>query len=319
MKVSVILCTYNRSQSLLRALESIAAQVLPESVEWEVLVVDNNSRDQTREVVEEFRRQHASHLRYVFEPQQGLCYARNAGVREARGEVIAFMDDDVTVDPSWLFSLTASLEDGEWSGSGGRTLPAQTVLLPSWLASDGPYNMLGVLCAYFDLGDKPHELDEAPYGANMAFRKEMFEKYGGFRTDLDRRGSETLSNGDTEFGHRLMRAGERLRYEPSAVVRHPVPEDRITKEYFLVWWFNYGRGLVREWGRGPAVLGIPRPYLNILRLATITLAQRIKRWMLALNPQRRFCYKCRIWVTAGQIREYYRLASGPQAKGGLNL
>jgi glycosyltransferase involved in cell wall biosynthesis len=308
MKVSVILCTYNRSRSLLVALESLAAQVLPETIDWEILVVDNNSRDQTREVVEDFCLRHAPHFRYVFEPQQGLCYARNAGIREARGEVVAFVDDDVTVDPKWLYSLTSALISGQWAGTGGRILPAQNVALPAWLAPNGPHNMLGILCAYFDLGDEPLELDRAPYGANMAFRKQMFEKYGTFRTDLDRCGGNTMSNGDTEFGRRLMKGGERLRYEPSAIVRHPVPENRVTKKYFLSWWFDFGRAFVREWGRGRSVLGIPRPYFNIFSLGTVAMAGRVWRWALSRNPQERFYHQCWIWVTAGQIKEYYRLA-----------
>lgn len=314
MKITVILCTYNRCKTLATALDSIAAQTLPESVEWEVLVVDNNSCDQTRDVVEESCRRYPGRFRYLFEPHQGLSYARNAGVREARGDVLAFMDDDVTVEPRWLESLTAPLRSREWAGSGGRTVPAETFPLPDWLALDGPNNMMAVLCAGFDLGDQPRQLDRPPYGTNMAFRTEMFEKYGGFRTDLDRCAGNTMSNGDTEFGRRLLAAEERLRYEPSAVVYHPVPEQRVRKEYLLAWWFDFGRALVREWGRGPAVLGIPRPYLNILKLGTFVMAEKIGRWMLALSPQRRFYNKCWVWMTAGQIREYWRLAGNNQAK-----
>src|SRR5208283_4457645 len=107
MRISVILCTYNRASILISALESIVAQTLPESVEWEVLVVDNNSCDQTREVVEDFCRRYPRRFRYVFEPNQGLSHARNSGIREALGEVLAFMDDDVTVEPGWLDNLTA--------------------------------------------------------------------------------------------------------------------------------------------------------------------------------------------------------------------
>jgi len=317
--VSVILCTYNRSQSLAGTLASIAAQTLPASVEWEVLVVDNNSTDRTREVVEDFCRRYPDRFRYLFEPRQGLSYARNAGVREARGDILAFTDDDVTVEPTWLQNLTSALHNGGWAGAGGRILPVETFAAPSWLAPDGPYGMGGILCAHFDLGDTPHALDRAPYGVNMAFHKKVFEKYGGFRTDLGRTPGNLMGNEDTEFGRRLMKAGERLRYEPSAVVRHPVPDSRAQKDYFLSWWFDYGRALVREWGRGPSVLGIPRPYLNILKLLTITMVQRTWRWMLALNRQRRFYYKCWVWVTAGQIQEYFRLLriTPPEGKSHL--
>ncbi len=314
MEISVILCTYNRAQTLAKALDSVAAATLPAGVEWEVVVVDNNSTDQTREVVEEFHRRQPGRFRYVFESHQGLSHARNAGIREARGDVLAFMDDDVTVEATWLQNLTAGLRAGDWAGAGGRILLAQTFSPPRWLALDGPCNMGGILYAHFDLGDKPCELDSPPHGTNMAFQRKMFEKYGGFRPDLGRCGSNMMSNEDTEFGHRLMTAGERFRYEPSAVVRHPVPQDRVRKEYFLAWWFDFGRALVREWGRGPAVLGIPGPYFKILKLGTIAMAERMGRWMVARNPQKRFFWKCWVWATAGQIKEYCRLARSTQAK-----
>ena len=116
MKISVILCTYNRCQSLAKTLESIAVSVLPESVEWEVVVVDNNSKDQTREVIEDFCRRNAGRFRYIHESQQGLSHARNAGIREARGEILAFTDDDIIVDNKWLHTLTTPLTSGEWAG-----------------------------------------------------------------------------------------------------------------------------------------------------------------------------------------------------------
>ncbi|MGO8787156.1 MAG: glycosyltransferase family 2 protein [Terriglobia bacterium] len=305
MKITVILCTYNRCTILAKALNSVAASRLPESIEWEVLVVDNNSSDRTREVVEDYCRRFPGRFRYLFEPQQGLSYARNAGIREGRGYVLAFMDDDVTVEPEWLQNLTACLQDGEWAGAGGRTLPGQGFSPPRWLSFKEPYNLGGALCAVFDLGDEPQELNRAPYGANMAFRKEMFEKHGGFRIDLDRCGGNTMSNGDTEFGRRLMAAGERLRYEPSAVVYHPVPQDRVNKEYILAWWFDYGRAAIREVGHRPDILGMPRYYFSIPKgiLGTVLKACQ---WMLAVNPQRRFFLKAFVWYFAGQIVEIYR-------------
>src|SRR5271163_2834121 len=184
MKVTAILCTYNRCKSLATALDSLAASILPETVEWEVLVVDNNSKDRTREVVDEFSQRYPNRFRYLFEPRQGKSHALNKGIQESRGDVLAFVDDDATVEPAWLQNLTAGLHEGEWAGAGGRTLPALSCRLPRWLALVGPRNMGGVVAALFDLGDTPGALDRAPYGTNMAFRKKMFEKYGGFRTDL---------------------------------------------------------------------------------------------------------------------------------------
>ncbi len=307
MTITVILCTYDRCRSLAKALDSIAAQALAEPIAWEVLVVDNNSRDQTREVVEDFSRRYPGRFRYLFEPRQGKSHALNAGVREARGDILAFVDDDVTVERTWLQHLTAALHNSDWAGSGGRTLPAQAFSPPRWLALDGPYSLGGMLYAHFDLGDNPRQLDRAPYGTNMAFRKEMFEEYGVFRTDLGPGLDRTIPrfNEDTEFGRRLMAAGERLRYEPSAVVYHVVPQDRIKKNYFLTWWFDYGRSAIREVGKRPDILGIPRCFFSIPKGIAGTLVVALQ-WMLALNPQRRFFLKGLVWYLSGQIVELYR-------------
>jgi glycosyltransferase involved in cell wall biosynthesis len=308
MKITVILCTYNRCQSLAKALESLAASKLTESVEWEVLVVDNNSSDQTEEVVRGFCRRYPGRFRYLFEPQQGLSSARNAGIRESKSEILAFTDDDVTVEPTWIRNLTAALDSGKWAGAGGRTLVEETFLPPDWMTMGGPHSLGDALAALFDLGLEPYELDRPPYGANMAFRKEMFEKRGLFRTDLGASPNRDIprSNEDTEFGRRLMAAGEKLRYEPSAVVYHPVLENRIQKSYFLTWFFDYGRAMVREWECGPDILGISRRCFTFFRFVGISLPEAILRWMVTLNPKRRFFRKCRVWTTAGQIVEIYR-------------
>src|SRR5579863_10079992 len=104
MDISVILCTYNRCDDLTQALAGLAASRMPQSVDWEVLVVDNNSKDRTRSVVEEFSSVYPR-FRYLFEGQQGLSNARNAGIAAARGRVLAFTDDDVIIDPGWLLNL----------------------------------------------------------------------------------------------------------------------------------------------------------------------------------------------------------------------
>ena len=305
-KISAILCTYNRCQSLAKALESLVASILPATVEWDVLVVDNNSNDGTREVVEGFTRLYPGRFRYLFEPRQGKSHALNSGIREAYGEILVFLDDDVIVRPDWLWNLTAPLQNGEWAGSGGRILPARAFSLPRWLTLSGPYAMGGILCAHFDLGEKPGKLDRPPYGTNMAFHKKMFERYGGFRIDMGPGPGSEIRNEDTEFGRRLMAAGESLCYVPSAVVYHEVPENRVKREFFLAWWFDYGRAQIREGGTRPDVWGIPRRYISIPNNVLRILPFRTLRWLLAMKPEQRFHYKCMVWVTAGHIAEMCR-------------
>jgi glucosyl-dolichyl phosphate glucuronosyltransferase len=300
MKISVILCTYNRCQSLAKALDSVAVSELPDSVDWEVLVVDNNSKDQTREVVESFCRRHPDHFRYLFEPEQGKSHALNTGIRESRGDILAFIDDDVTVEPAWLQNLTAPLQHPECVGSGGRILPARAFSPPRWLALSGPYAMGGILYAHFDLGDEAKDLEQPPYGTNMAIRKKMFDKYGYFRTDMGPCPGSEIRNEDTEFVRRLFAGKERLCYAPAAIVYHEVPENRIRKEFFLRWWFDYGRALVRETRKSHNISDILR---IIRRIVPMTL-----RWMRALDPQLRFYRKCWVWVVAGEAVEIYRQA-----------
>jgi GT2 family glycosyltransferase len=309
-KITVILCTYNRYQSLANALESVAAQKLPQSVDWEVLVVDNNSTDHTRTVVDEFRRRHPGRFLYQFEAQPGKSYALNAAIREAQGDIVAFMDDDVTVEPDWLQNLTAPLHDHEWAGAGGRIVLEWPASVPDWLATGGEAARLPL--PSFDLGDEAKELREPPFGTNMAFHKIMFEKHGGFRTDLgpSPRRDTPDSCEDTDFGRRLLKAGERLRYEPSAIVHHPVPANRIDKAYFLNWWFDKGRGDVRSnlVHRASALCVAGVPLYLFRRLAVWTL-----RWMIAIRPSHRFSCKLRVWTLAGEIAECYRQAHAGKA------
>lgn len=309
MSLTVILCTYNRCESLRATLDSLVVSALPQHIEWEVLVVDNNSRDHTREVANEFCLRHPGRVRYMFEAQQGLSNARNAGIREARGEVLAFVDDDITVEPSWLHHLTAGLYDGQWSGAGGRILPPPGFSPPPWLALRGPWGQGGALCAQFDFGDTPTELkDEAPYGANMAFRKEMFEKHGGFRVDLGRCGTRLIGNEDVEFGKRLMTAGERLRYEPSAIVYHSIAEERLNKKYFRVYWFAFGRAQMREKGLRTKVWGIPRCCFSLPNIALRILLPEVLKWLVNRDPKERFSRQCRVWCTAGTLAEVWNQA-----------
>ncbi len=316
LDITVILCTYNRWKDLAGALESIAVSHLPSSVTWEILVVDNNSTDGTRETANSFCRQYPGRFRYVFEPTPGKSHALNTGIARARGEILVFVDDDVKVEPTWLPNLTAELlRDSEWAGVGGRTLPAQRFEPPTWVPKDFEKDWGGIVFAHFDLGDEAGELDRAPYGTNMAFRRSMFEKHGGFRVDLGPAPGSQIRNEDTELGRRLLSAGERLRYEPSAVVYHPVPDGRITQGYFLSWWFDYGRARVREFGARPDVFGIPRDYLRLAR-STIWMPALGLRWLVAIHStKRRFLYKCWAWKEAGQMVELYRRSIGLKGHG----
>ena len=298
MHVTVVLCTYNRCDSLAKALESVARSSMPSSVEWDVLVVDNNSRDGTRAVVERFCLEFPGRFRYVFEPQQGKSYALNRGIGQSKGDVIAFMDDDVEVDSQWLHRLTSPLSDQRWSGSGGRILPEAGFVPPTWLDTEVRYALAPF--AIFDLGKAAGELKESPFGTNMAIRAAMFAKYGGFRTDLGPQPGSEIRSEDTEFGARLLARGERFWYEASAVVYHPVQPERVRKSYLLKWWFDKGRADIREHGCSATIRyrirGVPIVSYRRLCISAI-------RWACGITAKRRFSSRITVWGIAGMIRE----------------
>ena len=314
MKVTVILCTYNRSQSLTKALISVAHSIVPDSIAWEVLVVDNNSADKTREVVEDFCRRYPQRFRYLFEARQGKSHALNSGIRATDAGVLAFMDDDVEVDAHWLGNLTKVLRSGAWSGVGGRIIAEAGFVPPRWMETSGRYALAPL--AFFDLGEKAGESKEAPFGTNMAFRKEVFQKYGDFRTDLGPQPGSEIRNEDTEFGTRLLNGGERIWYEPTALVFHSVPRDRIRKDYFLSWWFDKARAEVRQ-------DGVPRQ--SRLRIGGVplflfrTLSGWTLRWMTSVDPGRRFSCKLNVWKTAGLIQECHRQFKSTPPKVATNM
>jgi glycosyltransferase involved in cell wall biosynthesis len=306
MHITVILCTYNRCGLLPMALESVAASAMPAAMEWEVLVVDNNSPDRTREVVESFVARYPGKFRYLFEKNPGKSHALNAGIASAKGSVLAFMDDDVTVAPDWLQKVTEPLREKGYAGSGGRVFPQWTAPPPRWIAKEG-WAVAGPLVS-FDRGPEGFALKESPVGTNMAFQKSIFVRCGGFRTDLGPSPNNEIRNEDSEFARRVFASGAGIYYEPSAIVYHHIPPERLQKKYFLQWWFDKGRSEIREWGApsgaGWTIAGVPPLFLR--RLAKWT-----AQWAFTFNPRFRFECKLKAWLNAGMIRECY---AGSRAK-----
>ncbi len=230
--VSVVLSTFNRCDTLAPALDALLAQT--GDVPYEIIVVDNNSTDATRAVVEE-RLKTAPHLRYLFEPQQGLPYARNAGLASARAPIVAFTDDDVRVPAEWVSRIARAFDaNPDVDMIGGRVIPIWPAAMPSWITRRqlGPF-------ALGERGDVPfrvHAGNAAPclVGANFAFRREVFARIGPFDP------AYTKSQ-DREIQLRLWRSGGQGLYVPEIAIEVEVPLERVTKEYFRFWYTTYGR------------------------------------------------------------------------------
>jgi len=298
--VSVILCTYNRAARLQATLESFTRLVYPPSLAWELLVVDNNSNDQTRNVIQQFAATANFCVRYVFEGTQGRSAAMNAGIAVARGQIIVFTDDDILLHPGWLYSLKRTFDEYDCVAVGGKIVPTWNHPKPDWLEMEDQQAV-----ANFDLGDDFKQIHISPMGANSAFRKDVFSKYGLFRLDLGIRGStHTITCDDTEFGLRLMRAGEKIIYCPAAIIYHPVDPDRATKRYFLSWYYYNGVSLTRTAGLpdfGVFYFGVPRWLYRELFI-------NLGRWMFSVSANRRFHHKLRTYRSIGNIVESARLS-----------
>jgi hypothetical protein len=206
--------------------------------------------------------------------------------------------------------LKRTFDDFDCSAVAGKVIPVWNQTKPDWLEMDGHFAVTN-----FDLGDELKEIRVPPLGANSAFRKDIFRKYGLFRLDLGVRGSEhTITCDDTEFGERLIRGGEKIVYCPMAIVYHPVDPNRTTKKYFLSWYYYNGVSLTRAAGlpaEGTFWFGVPRwLYRELLN--------NVAKWMLTLSGNRRFQRKLRAYRSVGNIVESYRLSHTEAANRGLN-
>ena len=268
---TLLIATYNRARYLRDTLQSIAALQVPAGITWDVLVVDNNSSDETREVVEQAAAGYPVPLRYMFEGRQGKSIALNAAMETIASQVIVFSDDDVRVPAGWLEAAVAPLlarTDIDYVG--GPVRPMWSGPRPSWLQDPSLYG--GVL-AVLDYGAEPFIFEDRkliPLGVNMAVRRSLIARVGGFHPALGRTGKSLLGQEQAEFFLRTRRAGIRGLYVPGMWLEHLVAVDRLRMGYFLRWWFWKGISHAR-WYRmhhetelgvdlrsTPTFLGVPR-------------------------------------------------------------
>jgi glycosyltransferase involved in cell wall biosynthesis len=312
MKFSVVIATYNRAADLAATLDSLAG--LRPAGDWEVIVVDNNSTDGTRAVVEAAAPAFPAPLRYVFEREQGRSPALNAGIRLAQGEIIATTDDDVRVEPDWLDRAAEGLEHLQCDYVGGRVLPIWGAAPPKWLARGGKH---WAVIALLDYGSQPSEFGtRVPLGVNMAFRREAFDRAGLLDPNTGRKAGTLLGQEIREWCIRARAAGVRGYYVPGLVVRHIIPAARLNKAYFRRWF--YWRGISRamlyekagldmeapertavDFRTVPHVLGVPR-YLYRKALASVAASVRA---MVRGDAVAAFEHELWVWFFAGIFRQ----------------
>jgi GT2 family glycosyltransferase len=244
MDASIIVCTYNRAESLRDTLRALRAQVAS-SYAWEVVVVDNNSSDHTRTVVRDT--QHGwGRLRYEFQPAQGLSHARNHGIEVSTGEVLLFTDDDVLPEPDWLNATLSGLERYRADACGGFVAPIWEVPPPAWL-TERFHGFLAIRADRTD--DYPiTEANQPPFGANMAMKRAVFDRVGRFDTNRGRKGNVLASGEDGEMFERILAAGFTVVFLGQSRVHHKVESFRLTKRYFRRWRFQTSRNIAQSSG-----------------------------------------------------------------------
>jgi glycosyltransferase involved in cell wall biosynthesis len=316
-KLTVLICTWNRARLLRETLDSLAHVSVPDGLCWEVLVIDNNSTDDTASVVQERSQTFPVSLRYVFEARQGKSEAMNTGIRESQHPLIAFADDDVKVSRDWLAAIaTGFREHPDAAYLGGSVAPIWEAPCPQWFANTGK-TLWGTL-AILDYGEEPFVFEEQhkiPIGANFAVRRATIDRAGGFDPALGRNCNQVLLGQELpEFFARVRAAGLRGWYIPAMSVQHHVPARRLTPDYIRRWW--YGKGISRarmealhpvtELGldlrRVPTIAGIPRFLFG-------SAARDAIRWATAWtrgDVGSRVAAETQLYYFGGQVRERLR-------------
>jgi glycosyltransferase involved in cell wall biosynthesis len=306
-KLSLVICTYNREEKLRELFNSLAHVQFPADLSWELLVVDNNSTDGTKQAVESFVGPGGLIPRYLFENKQGHCFALNTGIKAARGEFISFLDDDILFEKGYLIGLERVLREHPTVNIfGGRIFPLWPYDPPRWITGGEPFrHSRGGIVAH-DYGDQERFYEDGmrlPIGANFFCRRALFERYGYFDVKLGPKGKEIVAGGaETDLLFRFQKNGERILYVPQVAVYHPVDPQRMTKAYFRKHLFDAGRMHVRNIDRaGPIrrVFGVPRYIFR--QLATAVLRYGLS--CVSLKPLDAYEHKLDFYYHLGALYE----------------
>ncbi|MEW5961325.1 MAG: glycosyltransferase, partial [Chloroflexota bacterium] len=266
--ITVVVPAHNEAELLPTVLDSLAAQTLPKTL-YSVIVVDNNSTDNTWEVVREYESR--LQVRYIFEPQLGVSHAMNTGYRTAETDYVAFIDADAKAAPDWLEQIMAALERVHPHFLGGPYFAFYNSPKPAW-ARDCYFSRI------VEVGEQARLVTEEKFvlnATNMICQKRTLEYLGGF-TPLGLKGRGMARGDETELMIRAWREIPDLQvyYDPAIVVYHLVRSKALSIRYWLRWAFNTGRRGSEVWHEPPrgfinSVVGVGWHGSNILLKATI--------------------------------------------------
>jgi glycosyltransferase involved in cell wall biosynthesis len=292
--ISVVICTYNRADTLRRALQSLICQETDGQFSYEILVIDDGSSDGTRAVVSEIASRSQVPVRYVCEEGYGIAQARNRCVSESRGEWIAWCDDDQLAEPDWLNQLFAvACRTGADVVGSDRvlSLPDEPVVplnrVTRVVLGESIYHRESRLFSYQSL----------PTTGNMLIRRSVLDSVGSFDTSM------VYSGEDSDLARRVLAHGFTAWSAPKAVVHHLIPPSRLSAEYFGWVSFRVGRNLAyidnKEWGRAKTVLAC------VARIGQALLVNvPLLLWAYLLRDQAEMSgRRCLIWRAVAYARE----------------
>lgn len=269
---SIVVCTYNRAAMLRETLAALQDMAVPDGCACDIVVVDNNSTDTTREVIAQFAAAKFPVV-YLHEGRQGKSFALNRALAHCQSDIIVLTDDDVLPAANWLERIVAVFRERDVTFVFGKVLPRWGCVPPPELLTLRAQDIWGPL-AIVDYGDQPVEYvasstgQRLPIGANLAFARDALVKIGGWRTDLGKVNNTLISGEDHEIFMRLRRANAYAGYyDPQNAVKHYVPPSRLTRQYFRRWFFWHGKTEALmldelfydlDMSRVPRIGGVPR-------------------------------------------------------------
>lgn len=271
--LTLALCTHNHADRLRRTLADLK-QLQHPSRPWEIVIVDNASRDETPDLLADPTwRPPGVPVRVVREAALGISHARNRALREAKGEYLVFLDDDETPDPAWLRVHQQAMETHMPDALGGRIeVLFENGARPPWLQDE----LLGFL-GKLDHGAERWLSDARTpiFTGNSAFRRAVFDRIGIFDIQLGRRGDANFGGEDVDMYRRLLAAGCSVRWVPGAVIHHRIQTPKLRRRYFLE--LHYRQGRV-EGARKRAASRLPPKYLyaQFARATYRALQQRLR-------------------------------------------
>lgn len=229
IEISAIICTHNRAKYLQKSLVSLASQTLPKE-KFEIIVVDNGSTDNTRQVVRAF--QGSRNIRYIYDPVIGLSRARNTGWKNAFGKYIAYLDDDAIAGANWLQSITDKFKSiaPQPMSVGGKITPIWEAQRPEWLLKE-----METYINIIDWSEEPMFLTDDRFylsGSNVSYMRKILEKSKGFNTSLGRKGLSLLSNEEIAMQKYLRRHNLAIWYDPEICIQHHVKPQCLSKRWF---------------------------------------------------------------------------------------